>query len=164
MRHPFSVVFIAFLAGLAGGLIGVRLVVAQPVLAQSAPIPNVVRAKRFELIDPKGTTRAVLDATDNQLPRLEFDEPDGSRVLINAAMLQFKHGNDSAMISTLGAMFSGENKTVLLDPGNSVLGALSGPGLSITDKGYFAQISSVNLTFTDAAGKTVWETPLRLPQ
>jgi hypothetical protein len=165
MRSSQTTIFVAFLAGLAGSLAGNRLFVVSPVFAQTeATPPRVIRAERIELVDQRGTVRAALDASENQLPRLEFKDKSGGKdqsLLMNSSMVQLRLGDQSATFSTMGAMFFGGKNQIILDSGS--MGFAAHPALLISDQGGSSHINSFSFDILGVDGKTVWATPLKIP-
>ena len=164
MRHSLRTIAIAFLAGLAGSFVGNRLIVAVPVFAQAEAAPKVLRVQRLELVDRTGLLRAVLDATENQLPRLEFkDQFDGKErsLLINPSMVHMKLGDQSATLSAMGTSIAAGKNAILLDVGAVGFGAH--PQLIISSASGTGRISSFAFDITDSSGKLIWATPIKLP-
>ena len=118
MRQSLFTIFVAFLTGLAGSIVGNRLYLSTPAFAQADAGPKVMRVERLELMDRAGLVRAVLDASENQLPRLEFKDQSGGKersLVLNPSMVQMKLGDQSATFSTMGAMFFAGKNAIALD-------------------------------------------------
>lgn len=169
MRQPLLTLLIAFLAGAAGSVVGNRLILATPAFAQADIAPKVLRVQRLELIDRTGLVRAVLDATENQLPRLEFkDQSDGKprSLLLNSSAVLMKLGDQSATLSSMGAMFFAGENGIALDLGTldqGIFGSEGGPDLMIRSASGIGRMSSFNFEVTDSHGKLLWAAPIKLP-
>ena len=146
MRTQIGTIFVASLAGFVGGLAANQLLTDTRVLAQADVPSKLLRVQRLELVDRSGLVRGVLDATDNQLPRLEFmDHFEGKKrsLLLNPSMIQMKIGEQSAIISTAGASFFAGKNRALLDLGT---GFGSHPQLIISSPSGAGRVSSLPLT------------------
>ncbi len=82
MSNRHVLVLLCALAAVVGGAVGSLLAPVRTVVAQEAvPVPKVVTAGEFHLIDPFGQVRATLALSADGQPYLNFkDEHDVARV------------------------------------------------------------------------------------
>ncbi len=76
MDIQYAVVLtLAIAAGLVGGVVSSWLFVGTPVFAQKSEVAEVIRAKRFEMVDEDGMLRAALTLLAGE-PRLFLYDKD----------------------------------------------------------------------------------------
>jgi hypothetical protein len=79
----WTVPLISLLAGFAGGLLAVWLVLGDPVVAEETvgQSPAVISAQEFRLVDQRGKSRAILGFSAEEEPYLALLHRSGTRII-----------------------------------------------------------------------------------
>jgi len=82
-RGSWTVPLFSLVAGFVGGLLAAWLVLGDPVVAEEivGPIPAVVSAQEFRLVDQRGKPHAILGFSAEEEPYLTMLHRSGARII-----------------------------------------------------------------------------------
>ncbi len=181
------IVALSVVAGLVGGVVSSWFFVGTPVFAQKTPqVAEVIRAKRFEVVDKKGQPRAALSVTEAGEPSLRLRDKKGqiraTLYLPDTGGPSFSLGDKNGQLRA--GLFLTDNGEPFLrlgdkngQPRAALFSDTEGPSLQLQDKngriravlghieleklrtGTIIKKPASSLILFRENGKIIWETP-----
>jgi len=154
-------VALAVVAGLLGGVVSSFLFMGTPVFAQKTEIPEVIRAKSFEVVDKDGKRRAALGMVFGEPSLALFDKNDKRRALLSLLDGEpglYLYDKNEQPRAALG-MDGGEPGLWLKDKNNKLRAALGRAELEVMKTGETRQRPAGSLVLFDKDGNVIWSAP-----